>query len=59
MRLLIGIGGLISLLLCIGAIVLLFLGNEALALPLVIVGTIIMILSWLLSDLISRKSKKK
>lgn len=58
MRFIISAAGMISMVLCIGAVILLFLGNEGLAFPLVIAGIVTMGLSWGTSILTGHHSRK-
>ncbi len=54
----IGLAGLFSMGLCLVAIVLLFLGHQQLALPLIIVGVAIMLICWGIAFVLTRNGKQ-
>ncbi|MEE8825023.1 hypothetical protein LASUN_06680 [Lentilactobacillus sunkii] len=59
MRAIIGFAGLISMAMCIGAVIFLIMGNRTVAVPLVTVGLIILILSYGAASYISHSDRKK
>ena len=57
MRAIIGIAGLISMAMCIGAVIFLIMGNPTVAVPLVSVGLVILIVSYGAATYISHNDK--
>lgn len=59
MRLGIGIAGLISLAMCIGAIIFLLMGKMSIAVPLLSVGLVILIISYGAAFFLTHRGRKK
>ena len=59
MRALIGFDGLISMVMCIAAVIFLIMGNRTVAVPLVSVGLVILIVCYAAATYISHTDNKK